>query len=134
MRTVADVERFLKDSEVPFQDLGGGMFIVTDDDSGLHNLAIKVEDAVVLFSLRVLDPNKWAAGERGRLFEQLLRLNGSGLLHAAFALQEDGVYLQAALPLPNLDSNELQAVLDDIGLATKQHLPSLRSDSLRPPH
>ncbi|MBL8683702.1 MAG: CesT family type III secretion system chaperone [Myxococcales bacterium] len=134
MRTVADVERFLKDSEVPFQDLGGGMFIVTDDDSGLHNLAIKVEDAVVLFSLRVLDPNKWAAGERGRLFEQLLRLNGSGLLHAAFALQEDGVYLQAALPLPNLDSNELQAVLDDIGLATKQHLPSLRGDSLRPTH
>lgn len=134
MRTVADVERFLKDSEVPFQDLGGGMFIVTDDDSGLHNLAIKVEDAVVLFSLRVLDPNKWAAGERARLFEQLLRLNGSGLLHAAFALQEDGVYLQAALPLPNLDSNELQAVLDDIGLATKQHLPSLRGDSLRPTH
>lgn len=128
MRTVADVERFLKDSEVPFQDLGGGMFIVTDDDSGLHNLAIKVEDAVVLFSLRVLDPNKFASSDRARLFEQLLRLNGTGLLHAAFALQDDGVYLQAALPLPNLDENELQAVLDDMGLATTQHVPALRGE------
>lgn len=128
MRTVEDVERFLKDSAVPFQDLGGGMFIVTDDESGLHNLAIKVEDAVVLFSLRVLDPSDFKGSDREKLFEQLLRLNSTGLLHSAFALQDDGVYLQAALPLPNLDGNELQAVLDDMGLATKQHIPALRGD------
>lgn len=128
MRTVADVERFLKDASVPFQDLGGGMFIVSDDDSGLHNLAIKVEESVVLFSLRVLDPTNFSGPAREKLFEQLLRLNGTGLLHAAFALQDDGVYLQAALPLPNLDENELQAVLDDMGLATKQHVPALRGD------
>jgi hypothetical protein len=128
MRTIADVERFLKDADVPFQDIGGGMFIVTDDASGLHNLAIKVEDAVVLFSLHVLDHSHFSGAQREKLFEQLLRLNGTGLLHAAFALQDDGVYLQAALPLPNLDENELPAVLDDMGLATTQHVPGLRGD------
>jgi hypothetical protein len=127
MRTVADIEQFLKDTEVQFQDLGGGLFIVSDGPAGLQNLAIKVEDEVVIFQLRVLDIPPDGDPVRERLFERLLRLNGDGLLHSAFALQDDGVYLQAALPLPNLDANELQAVLDDIGLATSQHLPELRN-------
>ena len=128
MRTVSDVEAFLKETSVRYQDLGGGMFIVSDDESGLHNLAIKVEDAVVLFSLRVLEVPSETGPAREKLFERLLRLNGSGLLHSAFSLQDDGVYLQAALPLLNLDANEMQAVLDDIGLATTQHVPSLRGE------
>lgn len=128
MRTVSDVEAFLKETSVRYQDLGGGMFIVSDAESGLHNLAIKVEDAVVLFSLRVLAPPNESGPAREQLFERLLRLNGTGLLHSAFSLQDDGVYLQAALPLLNLDGNEMQAVLDDIGLATTQHVPSLRGE------
>jgi len=125
MRTVSDVERFLNDSAVKFQDFGGGLFIVTDETSGLRQLAIKVQDDVVVFQLRVMDvPAKNDKGREG-LFEKLLQLNGEGLLHAAFALLEDGIYLQAALPLLNLDPNEMQAVLDDIGLAVSQHLPDL---------
>lgn len=130
MRTVADIERFLKDTEVHYQDLGGGLFIVSDGPQGLQNLAIKVEDEVVIFQLRVLDVPPTGDPVRERLFERLLRLNGDGLLHSAFALQDDGVYLQAALPLPNLDANELQAVLDDMGLATSQHLPELRNAAM----
>jgi hypothetical protein len=52
------------------------------------------------------------------------------MLHAAFSLQDDGVYLQAALPLPNLDPNEMQAVLDDMGLAVSQHLPRLNDKKI----
>lgn len=125
MRTVEDVERFLTESAVKYQDLGDGLFIVTDDGSGLHNLAIKVEDDVVVFQLRVMDVPKAGVPGREALFEKLLRLNGEGLLHASFTLQEDGIYLQAALPLANLDPNEMQAVLDDMGLAVSQHLPRL---------
>ena len=96
---------------------------------GLKNLAIKVSDEVVVFQLRVLDVP--ASGTKGRetLFESLLRLNGEGLLHAAFAILKGGIYLQAALPLANLDPNELQAVLDDIGMAVSQHLPQLTNAS-----
>jgi len=125
MRTATDIERYLNESAVQFQDLGSGLFIVRDPNSGLRNLAIQVNDDVVVFQLKALDlPTP--GPEREALFEQLLKLNGSGLLHAAFGLQEDGIYLQAALPLANLDPNELQAVLDDIGMATAQHLPQLK--------
>lgn len=127
MRTEQDVERFLGDLGIPYQDLGGGLFVVMDESSGLRNLAIKVEAPVVVFRLRVLDAPEVGAPNREALFENLLRLNGSGLLHSAFCLQNDGIYLTAALPLDNLDPNELQAVVDDLGIAASQHVASLRS-------
>jgi len=129
MRTAADVARFLSDSSVGFQDFGDGLMVVTDAGGGLRNLAIKVQSDVVVFQLQVM--NTPAPGSKGReaLFEKLLRLNGEGLLHAAFAIVDDAVQLQAALPLTNLDSNELQAVLDDIGMAVSQHVPILMGTS-----
>lgn len=129
MRTVSDVEQFLNDSAVRFQDFGDGLFIVSDEGTGLHNLAIKVEDDVVVFQLRIMDNPAPGTAGREELFEKLLRLNGEGLLHAAFSLQDGGIYLQAALPLPNLDPNEMQAVLDDMGMAVSQHLPRLNNKS-----
>ena len=125
MRTVHDVEQYLKDSAVPYQDLGDGLFVVRDDASGLHDLAVKVEAPLVLFRLRVMDLPP--TGAREKLFEELLRLNGGGLLHSAFCLQNEAVYLTATLPLENLDLNELQAVMDDISIAVSQHVPRLHS-------
>lgn len=130
MRTVHDVERFLREGSMPYQDLGDGMFVITDASSGLRNLAIKVEGPVVVFRLRIMDAPVPGTHGREGLFESLLRLNGTGLLHAAFGLQDDGVYLSAALPLDNLDPNELQAVIDDVGIAVSQHLPRLLGTSL----
>lgn len=127
MRTAADVERFLEENALRFQDFGDGLFVVTDESSGLRNLAIKVEDDVVVFQLRVLDLPEPGAPGREALFEKLLRLNGWGLLHCAFTVQDDGIYLQSALPLQNLDPNEMQAVLDDMGLAVSQHIPRLNN-------
>lgn len=126
MRTEQDVERYLGDFGIPYQDLGGGLFVVTDESSGLRNLAIKVESPVVVFRLRVLDAPAVGTPGREALFERLLRLNGAGLLHSAFGLQDDGIYLTAALPLDNLDPNELQAVVDDLGIAASQHVAALR--------
>lgn len=125
MRTIEDVEQFLKTAEIQYQDLGDGLFVVSDQMIGVHNLAIKVEPPVVVFRLRAGDAPEVGAKNREKVFEELLRLNGNGLLHSAFSLQADGVYLTAALPLDNLDPNELQAVVEDMGLAVSQHLPRL---------
>ncbi len=125
MRTIDDVEQFLKESGISYQDIGDGLFIVTDHESGVRNLAIKVDSPVVIFRMRVGDAPAPGAPKREALFEELLRLNGGGLLHSAFSLQDDGIYLSAALPLDNLDQNELQAVVEDMGLAASQHLPRL---------
>jgi hypothetical protein len=125
MRTAQDIEQFLKDCAISYQDYGDGMYVVSDNDTGVHNLAIKVESPVVIFRMRVGSAPAVGAHGREKLFEALLRLNGSGLLHSAFSLQDDGVYLSAALPLDNLDQNELQAVVEDMGLAVSQHVPRL---------
>lgn len=125
MRTTQDIERYLETAEIPFQDYGDGLFVVTNG-AGHRDLAIKVEAPVVVFRLRVGDAPAPGAPQREALFEELLRLNGTGLLHAAFCLAPDGIYLTAALPLDNLDQNEFQAVVDDIGLAMSQHLPLLQ--------
>ncbi len=124
MRTIEDVERYLRESGIAFQDFGDGLFVVTDAEIGVHNLAIKVEPPVVVFRLRVADDAAKGA-EREALYAELLRLNGAGLLHSAFSLQNDGIYLTAALPLDNLDLNELRAVVEDMGMAVSQHVPRL---------
>lgn len=59
------------------------------------------------------------------LLRRLLELNGSGLLHAAFALEGDSIVLTSALELENLDLNELEAVLADVDMALSEHVPAL---------
>lgn len=125
MRNVDDVERYLKDSEINYSDLGGGMYLVDVHTALSHSLVIKVEAPVVVFRLRAGDVPAPGSAGREAYFESLLRLNGNALLHSSFSLGDDGVYLTAALPLDNLDQNELQAVIDDMSIAVSQHLPGL---------
>ena len=125
MRNADDVEGFLKGSEINYSDLGGGMFLVDVHTTLPNSLVIKVEPPLVVFRLKAGEVP--AAGSPGRegYFESLLRLNGTALLHSSFSLGDDGVYLTAALPLDNLDQNELQAVIDDMSMAVSQHLPGI---------
>lgn len=62
---------------------------------------------------------------QAKFFRRLLELNASGLVHAAFAIEADQIVLTAALPLENLDSNELEAVLADLDMALGEHVPAL---------
>jgi hypothetical protein len=69
----------------------------------------------------------FALNDRGQaqFFRRLLELNASGLVHAAFAIENAQIVLTAALPLENLDSNELEAVLADLDMALGEHVPAL---------
>jgi hypothetical protein len=64
------------------------------------------------------------------LFRRLLELNASGLLHAAYAIENaagtDRIVLTSALELEHLDLNELEAVLADLDMALSEHVPELR--------
>jgi hypothetical protein len=62
---------------------------------------------------------------QAKFFRRLLELNASGLVHAAFAIENDQIVLTAALPLENLDTNELEAVLADLDMALAEHVPAL---------
>jgi hypothetical protein len=47
------------------------------------------------------------------------------MLHGAFGLENNSVVVTAALQLENLDLNELQATLDDIGMAASDHYTAI---------
>lgn len=129
MRSVDDVERYLQSSEINYSDLGGGMYLVDVHTTLSHSLVIKVEPPLVVFRLKAGALPAVGSEKRAALFESLLRLNGTALLHSSFSIADDGVYLTAALPLDNLDQNELQAVIDDMSMAVSQHLPELSVDN-----
>ena len=59
------------------------------------------------------------------LFETLLRLNASDLIHGAYALDGDNIIITDTLRYETVDLEEFQASLDAIGLALAQHYETL---------
>jgi hypothetical protein len=67
-----------------------------------------------------------APERRAALFQKLLELNATSLVHAAYGLEGPSIVIAAALVLESADPNELEAVLSDIDMALAEHVPSLR--------
>lgn len=123
MRTREDIESYLARAQVPYEVVGDeGMWLVRDSSLGEH-IAIQAAGALLLFRVKVLELRE--IGDRGALFEELLRLNASDLVHGSYGISDDAVVLTCTLELENLDYNELQAVLDDFSLALANHYEKL---------
>jgi hypothetical protein len=83
---------------------------------------VSLAGPVVVFRLKLMDV---PTTQREALFEKLLRLNTTELFHCAFGIEENAIVLGGALELENMDLNEFQAVIDDIGMAVNKHYPVL---------
>jgi hypothetical protein len=79
----------------------------------MENLLISLAGPIVVFRLKIMD---LPAAQREALLETLLRLNTTELFHCAFGLEGNAVVLTGALALENLDFNEFQAVIDEMGM------------------
>jgi len=123
MRTVEDVESFLIRMGQPYEDLGNGMFVL-HDDTRPGDVAIKVQDPIIVFRAKVMElPN----ARREELYRTLLDMNAREMVHGAYGIEDDAIVMTEAMPLENLDYNEVQAVLDDFAMAMSKHLPRLRT-------
>ncbi len=123
MRSREDIESYLARAEVPYQEVGDdGMWLVRDSGLGEH-IAIKVAGPLLLFRVKVLDLNE--VENAADLFEELLKLNVSDLVHGAYGISDGAIVLTCTLQVENLDYNELQAVLDDFSLALAKHYEKL---------
>ena len=123
MRARDDIESYLARAEVPYEEVGeDGMWLVRDSSLG-ENIAIKVADSLLLFRVKVLELRE--VDDKAALYEELLNLNASDLVHGAYGISEDAVVLTCTLQIENLDYNELQAVLDDFSLALANHYEKL---------
>jgi len=120
MKTREDIESYLLKMGVNHEDLGGDLWRLRDD--GVENLLVSLAGPIVVFRLKIMDI---PAKRREALFETLLRLNTTELFHCAFGIEDNSVVLTGSLELENMDYNEFQAVIDDMGMAVSRQYPVL---------
>lgn len=119
MVTREDVESFLLRTELPYEEVEEGMWVVRPDEDGVR-LVVNHTPPVLVFRLKVLDVPQ-DRGACAGLYERLLRLNATELVHGAYALEESDVILTETLELENLDFNEFLATVDSFQVALASH-------------
>jgi hypothetical protein len=122
MKSSEDIESYLIQMGVPFDSMKDGMWIVKDTGT---DLIVSMAESVVVFRVKVLDVTRVPAAKREELYRRLLELNAREMMHGAYGLEEGAVVITDALQLENLDFNEFQATLEDVGLAVSNHYPLL---------
>lgn len=120
MKTREDIESYLLKMGMAYEEMASDLWRLRLD--GIDNLMVSMAGPVVVFRLKLMDI---PSAEREQLFERLLRLNTTELFHCAFGIEGNAIVLGGALELENMDFNEFQAVIDDIGMAVSKHYPVL---------
>ncbi|MBN2875078.1 MAG: hypothetical protein JXM71_08280 [Spirochaetales bacterium] len=118
------VESYLIDLDISYQEVSPSAFFIEDASKGLPGITITLDDPIVVIRARVMPA---PASKRCELFEQLLRLNGSDMIHGAYGLDGDDVVLIDTLEYGTMDKTEFEASLDSIGLALARHYNDLGS-------
>src|SRR5688572_29068621 len=118
MKSREDIESYLLKTGLPSEQLGPELWNVRPE--GNENLLISIAGPVVVFRIKVME---LPASGREKLYETLLRLNTTEMVHGAFGIEGNAVVITDALQLENLDFNELQTVIDDFAMAINKHYP-----------
>lgn len=116
------VEDYLMALGISYEEPQAGTWIVDDSDRGLSGIVISYAEPVVIVSARAM---KLPSGNREAFYAELLKLNYSGLVHGAYALDGDEVVLIDTLRYDTMDKEEFEASLDSIGFALSEHYPAL---------
>jgi len=112
------VEGYLVKLSLTFQEAGTGSWVVRDAEKGINDLLIILADPLVILRINVMEA---PATGREKLFEELLRLNATDMVHGAYALDGKNLVIIDTLEADTLDLEEFQASIDAIGLALAQH-------------
>ena len=124
MLTREDVESYLIRTDLQYDEVEDGLWVVQmDSEDGVH-LVVNHTPPVLVFRLKVLDVPRDEA-KCAELYRRLLELNATDLLHAAYGLEEGDVILTETLELENLDFNEFQATVDSFQVALASHMEQL---------
>lgn len=124
IQTGEDLEGYLLRLERRFERAEDGTYLVSmGADRPL--LALRVAAPLLVAQVEIgLTPDEDASA--APLLRKLLVLNATALVHAAYGIEGNRIVLSAALPLQNLDLNELEAVLADLDMALATQVSTLR--------
>ena len=112
------LEGYFSQLGLDFQQIADDTWVVTDDAAGVHQVVVMVDDPIVVVRVTVMPlPTK----NREAFFETVLRMNGSDLVHIAYAVEGEHLILSNSFLLETLDIEEIQAAVDEFGMALIQH-------------
>ena len=128
MRTREDIESYLMRSNLSYKtvgdDEGEGMWLVRDMKDG-ENIVVHIAGPLLLFRVKVMDLED--VSDRVAIFERLLELNASDMIHGSYGVADGAIVLTAGLGLENLDYNEFQGTVDDLTMALTNHYEILKT-------
>jgi len=122
MKTAEDIESFLILMDAHYEKVGDDIWVLDDGGAGV---VISIAGPVVVFRVKVLETERIPTTKREEFFRTLLEINASEMVHGAYGLEQGSVIATDALQLENLDFNEFQATIEDLGLAVSKHVPLL---------
>jgi hypothetical protein len=112
--------------------LGGGTLEVEHPAESLWvvhsgegvSMVVSLQPPVAVLRIRVMEPPK-DTQRRAELFQRLLQLNATDLLHGAYGLEDGHVVLTDTLALDGLEYRALEASFDAMTLALATHSGAL---------
>ena len=116
------IEGYLVKLSLTFQETGRGTWVVRDAEKGLENMIIALSDPLVIIRINVMEV---PAGGKEKLFEELLRLNATDMVHGAYAVDGKHIIIIDTLEGDTMNLEEFEASIDAIGLAIAQHYRTL---------
>lgn len=125
MVTREDLESYLIRMDAEFDEVDEGMFLVRSEN-GSAPIVVHHSEPVLVVRMKVMDlPD----GDDGlsALYEALLRLNATDVVHGAYGLEERELILTDTLQLGTLDFEELRASLDSVQMAASSHLSEIQA-------
>lgn len=123
MTTNDQIEAYLIETELPFELVEDGLWLIHDDTDFIDNIVLIHAEPVVTFRVKLMEAPKEG---RLELFTRLLELNATSMITGAFGLEEEAVVIVDTLQSENLDYNEFQGAIDSIALAIREHYEELR--------
>ena len=125
-----DLESFLIRTEMDHREIGESMWLVDPVKDAVEDhpaVVVSLSPPLVIFrsSIGTVPEGDHA---RLKLYQTLLELNATDLVHGAYGLEGDEVILVDALELQDLDYSEFQASLESLSLAVTSHVQLLGLD------
>ncbi|MGC9311416.1 MAG: YbjN domain-containing protein [Sediminispirochaetaceae bacterium] len=112
------IESYLVNLDIPYEDLGDNTWIINDQNSGLEQVAVAVNEPLVVVRVKVMElPRR----NREEFMLTLLKLNGSDLVHGAYAIVDNDVILIDTLNYETMHQEDFQATLDAVSMALTEH-------------
>jgi hypothetical protein len=118
MAGMTKVESYLMDLGIAYQEVSANAFYIDDQAKGLPGITVTIDEPIVVIRVRVMPI---PTGNQAKLFEELLRLNGSDMVHGAYGLDGRDVVLIDTLEYVTMDKQEFEASIDSISMALSKH-------------